>query len=155
MARWNPFREMIEMQRTMDRMFDEVNRAVGGTGSSDWSSVGRWLTLDVNDKGDSYVVEADIPGINPDDIEVTMHQNTLTISGETKQVEAPEGTKNVLNERRYGAFRRSITLPSGINVDKAEAQYNNGVLTLTLPKSEESKPRQISVKNAHLLQHRN
>jgi HSP20 family protein len=154
MTRWNPFREMVEMQRTMDRMFDEVNRAVGSNGS-DWSSVGKWLSLDVHDNGEAFVIEADVPGMNPENIDVTVHENTLTISGEYAQPEAPEGTKRILNERRFGAFRRSITLPNAVDMDKAEANYDNGVLTLTLPRSENSKPRQISVKHQNLLQHQN
>ena len=154
MTRWNPFREMVEMQRTMDRMFDEVNRAVGSTGS-DWSSVGKWLSLDVHDNGESFVIQADVPGIHPDNIDVMIHENTLIISGEYNQPEAPEGTKRILNERRFGAFRRSITLPNAVDMDKAEASYDNGVLTLTLPRSENSKPRQISVKHQNLLQHQN
>src|SRR5688572_16724648 len=154
MTRWNPFREMVEMQRTMDRMFDEVNRAVGSNGS-DWSSVGKWLSLDVHDNGESFVIQADVPGMNPENIDVTVHENTLTISGEYTQPEAPEGTKRILNERRFGAFRRSITLPNAVDMDKAEANYDNGVLTLTLPRSETSKPRQISVKHQNLLQHHN
>jgi HSP20 family protein len=152
MTRWNPFREMVEMQRTMDRMFDEVNRAVGSNNGEQWSTVGKWLALDVHENNDNYVIEADVPGLNPDDIEVTVHDNTLTISGEIQQPQEQDGNRRILNERRYGAFRRSITLPNSVDVDKANANYHDGVLTLTLPKSEAAKPRQISVKNNTMLE---
>ena len=147
-TRWNPFRDMVEMQRQMDRMFDDVNRAVG---EGNWSSVGKWLALDVFDNGETYSVAADLPGLNPDDIEITLHENTLTIAGELVQPELPEGTRRVLNERHYGAFRRSISLPDAVDADNVDANYENGILMLTLPKSEASKPRQISVKPGKLL----
>jgi HSP20 family protein len=151
-TRWNPFREMVEMQRQMDRIFEDVGRAVG---DGEWSAVGKWLALDVHDNGEAYTVQADLPGMNPDDIDITLHENTLTISGEFMQPEAPEGTQNVLNERRYGSFRRSITLPNAIDADNVEANYEDGVLQLTIPKSEAAKPRQISVKPGKMLESSN
>jgi HSP20 family protein len=154
MTRWNPFREMVEMQRTMDRMLDEVNR-VTGSNAADWAAVGNWLALDVQDTGENYVIQADVPGVNPDNIEITVHENTLTINGEVVQPAAPTGTRQIMNERRFGKFRRSITLPHTVDVDKANAAYDKGVLTLTLPRSEASKPRQIAVKQGNLLQHAN
>jgi len=146
--RWNPFREMVEMQKSLDRMFGEVNRSFG---ESEWSAAGNWLAVDVIENNDAYILTADLPGVVSDDINITLHENVLTISGEIHTEEVEEGTRSLLNERRYGVFRRSITLPNTINGDNVEASFDNGVLTLTLPKSEASKPRQIAVKSHPVL----
>lgn len=141
-TRWNPFREMVDMQRQLDRVFDEMNR---GLGDGEWMQSGNWLALDVHENGDVYIVEADLPGINIDDIDITLHENTLTITAELTREELAEGNRRLLSERRYGRFQRSIRLDDTIDADNVEANYNNGVLMLTLPKSEASKPRQITV----------
>lgn len=146
--RWNPIREMAAMQNMMDRVFDEALR----TTSNEWAAAGNWLALDLVDRGDGYVLEADVPGLTPDDIEITLHDNVLTISGELKQQTLPEGTRRILSERTFGRFRRSITLPETIDADRVEAAYAGGVLRLTLPRSEAAKPRQISVKPGKHLQ---
>lgn len=150
--RWSPFREMVDMQRRMDRLFEEVTNNYEG---NEWTEAGNWLALDVHDNGESYFVEADLPGFNADDIDITLHDHTLTISGEMSRSEPQEGENRILAERRYGLFRRSVRLPDAVDADAVEANYENGVLKLTLPKSEAAKPRQITVKNAPLLTNEN
>lgn len=151
-VRWSPFREMVDMQRRMDRLFEEMT---GNLESNEWTEAGNWLALDVHDNGESYLVEADLPGFNADDIDITLHDHTLTISGEIKKEDVQEGERRILSERRYGLFRRSVRLPDAVDAENVEATYDNGVLKLALPKSEAAKPRQISVKNTPLLSNEN
>jgi len=143
-VRWNPVREMAAMQSAMDRMFDEFGRGIDG-----FEGNGRnWLALDVNENDDAYVVHADLPGIDPENINITLHDNVLTITAENERSETQENERRVLTERSYGKFTRSLTLPNTVDSDAVEADYENGVLHLTLPKSEKAKPRQISVKKS-------
>lgn len=148
LVRWSPFREMVDMQRRLDRIFDDMGRSLP---ESEWAEAGNWLALDVHENPDAYTVETDLPGVSPDNINVTLHDNMLTISAETKREEKTEKDNRIISERRYGSFHRSVRLPNSVNADKVEAVFENGVLRLTLPKSEEAKPRQIEVKNTPML----
>jgi len=147
-VRWNPVREIVDMQRQLDHVFNEVNRNFS---DNDWTERGNWLALDVHENDDNYIVKTDLPGINPDDIDITLHENTLTITAESNREDVQQGEHRIVSERRYGRFQRSIRLPNSVDADKVEANYDNGVLMLTLAKSEASKPRQISVNNAKML----
>lgn len=149
-VRWNPVREMVAMQSAMDRMFDEVTRNFG-----DLPTVGNTLPLDVHENDAHYTIAANLPGLTADDIEITLHENTLTISGEFVRQEAPEGTREWLSERVFGKFSRTLTLPNAVDADAVEATYDNGVLTLTLPKAESARPRQIAVNSKGLLNNPN
>jgi HSP20 family protein len=92
-----------------------------------------------------------VPGIKPEDLDITVTKNTLTIKGEVRQEEEKEEERYHLRERRYGRFARSITLPTSVDADEIEANYENGVLTLRLPKTEEVKPKRIEVKSGEKL----
>ena len=149
LTRYEPFREMTTLSRAMDRMFDRM------LGESLWDMPTLWqrdgerdysLALDVAEQDDKFVVKASVPGINPEDIEVTLNEGVLTIKGETKEDRDVEEENYHLRERHYGSFMRRITLPSNIDAEKVEATNENGVLTLTLPKAEELKPKRIEVK---------
>jgi len=144
--RFNPVREMVEMQRAMDRFFDETWR---GSNGDDFAST---LALDVSENNESYAVNANLPGMNPDDIEVTFHDGVLTISGETQREEEREGERALVRERYYGKFTRSLRLPQPVDADNIASNYENGVLTLTLPKSAEAQPRRIAVNRNQALQ---
>ena len=148
LVRWSPFREMVDMQRRLDRIFDDMGRNLP---ESDWTEAGNWLALDVHETADAFTVETDLPGVSPENINVSVHENTLTISAETKREEKQEKDNRIISERRYGTFHRSIRLPNTVNADKVEANFENGVLHLTLPKSESAKPRQIEVKGTPAL----
>ena len=141
LTRWDPFREMLSMRRTMDRLFDRAFDAEFPSVATSWD-----LALDVVENEGEYLVKASVPGINPDDIEVTFTDNTLTIKGEMKEDKDVEEKQYHLRERRYGSFARSISLPGHIKPDAIEAHYDAGVLTLKLPKAEEMKPKKIAVK---------
>ena len=139
LTRWDPFREMLSMRRQMDRLFD---RAL----EPSWSEAPVWdLALDVVENKDDFVVKASIPGINPDDLEITYTNNVLTIKGETKEDKETKDEQYHLHERRYGVFSRSISLPNRVKSDAIEASYDSGVLTLKLPKVEELKPKRIAI----------
>jgi len=142
MSRWEPFREMLTLRQAMDRLFDDsfVHSSRGGEGS------GVYLPLDIYTTKDAVIIHASVPGARPDDVEVTVEGSTVTIRGETKAPQE-EGTF-LLQERRYGAFSRAIDLALPVQADKAEAQFENGVLTLVIPKAEEIKPKIIKVKSA-------
>jgi HSP20 family protein len=140
--RWNPFREMVSMRNAMDRMFEDA--LIGP--EWDWRQAGRWqLSLDIVENDDEFTVKASIPGINPDDLEITLSGKILTIKGETQGESESDQGKYHLRERRYGSFSRRVSLPTEINDKEVKASYDSGVLTLTLPKSEDTKPRRIEV----------
>ena len=142
LTRWDPFRELITIRNTMDRLFDS---ALAGSPTT-WQPAAWDLALDVAESEDEFTVKASIPGINPDDLEITFTNNTLTIKGETKEEKEVEQAHYHLRERRYGSFARSITLPAGIEADKIQANYEAGVLKLRLPKAEEVKPKKIAIR---------
>lgn len=150
--RWNPLREMVDMQRQLDRVFDEMNNNFT---QSDWTQTGNWLAFDIHENEDNYIVETDLPGIDPDNIGVTLHENTLTVTAEINREELQEGERQLISERRYGRFQRSVRLPETVDADKVEANFENGVLMLTIAKSEATKPRQISVNSHKMLTNEN
>lgn len=150
LTRWEPFRELADMRRNMDRMMERFFEDPIFGSAPAWSqrNGGAWsLALDVAEDADNYIVKASVPGINPDDIEITLTDNVLTIKGETKEETESKETNWHVRERRYGTFMRSVTLPASVDVDRVEATNENGVLTLRLPKSEAVKPKKIAVKN--------
>jgi HSP20 family protein len=142
LTRRNPFRDLLDMRETMNRMLE---RDFSGqpTLQNDWD-----LALDVAEKPDEFVVKASLPGINADDLEITYNDNLLTIKGEVKG-ESEDKDENIhyhIRERWSGSFSRSVSLPSTVKADDIQASYEAGVLTLHLPKREEVKPRRIAVK---------
>lgn len=147
LTRWNPARESANLQRRMERLFDEmVGQGLWRTGDEQ-SLRGAWVpAINILEKDDSMQITADLPGLNPEDVEVTVEQGVLNIRGERKFEEAAEGETFHRVERLYGVFERSFTLPNSIDTDKIEAKFNNGVMVLTLPKREESKPRSVKIK---------
>ena len=145
LTRWDPFREMMSMRSLMERMFDDSLFGM----RNDWTEQANWgLALDVAETDDAFVVKASLPGMTPDDLEVTYNNNVLTIKGEVKEEHESEERRYHLRERRYGSFSRSISLPSTVNADAIDASYQDGVLSLTLPKVEEAKPRRITVQGS-------
>ncbi len=136
-ARWNPVRDMIQMREAMDQIFNDVYR--GRNGVTVWQ-----LPLDAYATDDALVLQASIPGLNANDVEVMLEGDTLTVRGEFKAT--TEDTKYLLHERPVGKFERVLTINTPIDHTKVEANFENGVLTLTLPKAEAVKPRQITIK---------
>jgi len=144
LTRWDPFREMMSLRSAMDRMIENSL----GTGNS-WSQPVSWdLALDVVENTENFMVRASVPGVKPDDIEITFTDNVLTIKGEVKSDKEISEDQYHMRERRYGSFSRSISLPNRIKSDAISATYDSGVLTLTLPKVEEVKPRRIQIQGS-------
>lgn len=135
-VRWDPFRELTQMQSQLGRLMDSM---WGGREET-------WLpAVDVFDKSDAVVVKAELPGIDPDQVQIEVDENVLTIKGERRFEEEVEDERYYRVERRYGSFQRSLALPQGAKTDEIAADYQDGVLTVTVPKSEAVKPKQIRI----------
>jgi len=135
------------LQHEVNRLFDEFWRGWNGGQTNDLTA-GNWTpSLDVAETQDAIVVTLDLPGIDPKEIDITVTNNILTVKGEKKsEVETGGQDKNYHRvERFFGSFSRSVVLPSNVDVDKIEADAKHGVLTITLPKHEQAKPRQIKI----------
>ena len=140
--RANPFDELFTLRRTMDRLFDEDLFH-----PRTWRPVtlGAEPALDVMTTPDELVVRASLPGWKPEDVEITLTGSTLTISGEMQDEARREDQSWILSEIRRASFSRTLELPEGLIGDRATANYENGILTLHIPKAEEVKPRQIKI----------
>jgi HSP20 family protein len=143
--RWDPFHEAISLRDAVNSLFQDSFVRPGGMPVQSGLSA---LPLDVSETENEFVVKASLPGIKPDDVQITVHGDTLTIRGESKVEEERKGEHWHFRERRSGVFQRSLSLSAPIDSDKAQADFEHGVLTLTLPKSESAKPRQIKVGGA-------
>jgi len=141
---WEPMRDFVSLREAMDRLFEEsVTPTLRGNGEGQPGAFHR-PAADAWESGDAVVIELALPGIDPAEVDVTFEQDSVVISG-TLPSRAEEQTW-VLRERARGPFQRRFTLNTPIDVDKAEASYKDGVLTLNLPKSEATKPRKIDVR---------
>ena len=139
--RWD-FREAVSLSDAMNALLREsFIRPASGLGQTGAGL----LPLDVAENENEFVVKASLPGVRPDDVQITVHGDTLTIQGESKAEEEKKGEHWHLRERRFGQFQRSLSLSTPVDSDKARAQFEHGVLTLVLPKSEQAKPRQIKI----------
>jgi HSP20 family protein len=146
---WKPFREMVpfdfeQMRREMDRLWDSFFEGRGrrrGEEEAEW-----YPSLDVAETKNDIVVKAELPGMDQKDIDISLSNGVLTIKGQKKQEKEEKEENYHLIERSYGSFTRSIQLPGDVQSDKINATYKNGVLKVTLPKSEEAKKKEIKIK---------
>ena len=140
----HPYRSVTGLDRFVDRVIR------GGPGSYwTWSAIrddGFRPSLDVYETSDDLVVKAAVPGVKPGDIAITLKDGALVIQGEAKEEREEKEERYHVRERRSGNFRRAVTLPEGLDTTRAEATFEDGVLTVTLPKAEEAKPQEIKVK---------
>ena len=151
LVRWNPARELATwpsdlfgIQREMNRMFDNMFRFDNRDEDSVFNA---WTpAVDIAEHDDQFVVKAELPGVNKDDVKITLENNILTIHGEKKQEKETKKENYHRVERSYGSFQRSFTLPTTVKSNKIDASYKDGVLQISLPKAEEAKPKQIEVK---------
>lgn len=144
MTVWNPFREMENM---LDRYTHATGRGVGTTGLDDMGFSEWSPTVDIEENDDSYMILADLPGMTKKDIEVRLENGVLSISGEKRvDKETGKGTRQHRTERFRGSFSRRFTLPSAVDADRVNADYKDGVLSLTIPKVEEEKRKSIDIK---------
>jgi HSP20 family protein len=143
-TRFDPLSEMVSLRSAMDRLFED-----SFVSPLSWRTIsgGESVTpaLDVHETADDLVVTAVLPGIKPEDVEITMTGQTLSLRGEFKADESVDRNQYLYRERRYGSFSRSLQLPVRVEGDRAEATFTDGILTLRVPKAEEVKPRQIRI----------
>jgi HSP20 family protein len=141
LIRWEPAREMMTLREAMDRLFDDAfTRPLSLR--ENWSAP----AIDMYQTDDEIVVKAALPGIKPDEVQIDVTGEVLTIKGETKQQEEKKEKAWHIREQRWGVFERSVVLPTDVVSDKAKAEFENGILTIILPKAEEVKPKVISIK---------
>ena len=141
LIRWEPARDMMTLREAMDRLFDDAfTRPLSLR--DNWSAP----AIDMYQTDDEIVVKASLPGIKPDEVQINVTGEVLTIKGETKQQEEKKEKAWHMREQRWGSFERSVVLPTDVVSDKAKAEFENGILTITLPKAEEVKPKVINIK---------
>jgi len=143
--RWDPFREMMNLRDTMDRLLE---RSIGGTGQLLSSMRPDSIPMDVVERDDAFEVRASIPGVKPDDVEVVVQGERLTVRAECRGEQEQRGENWLMREQRSGSLQRTITLPSPVSSESTEARIENGILTLRLPKLAEARPRRIAVNTA-------
>jgi HSP20 family protein len=147
LTRWNPFREMVNMQNQFDRFFDDWRPFFNDENLSNRTN---FLAIDAHEDDTQYNVTTELPGVNPENINVRQDGDYLLIEADIpEETSEREDKRWLIRERRSGHFSRRIRLPQNVDFDKAEANYHDGVLTLSLPKSEKARPHQIPVKTSN------
>ena len=142
-VRWEPFRDLLTTQREFDRLFKEAFSPMSGETEVSTRS---WAPpVDIYETEDAIVLKAELPGIDPQDVEVRVEDNTLYLKGERNYEKEVKEQNYHRIERSYGSFARSFTLPNSISAEKVKAEYKDGLLTLTMPKREEAKPKTIKI----------
>lgn len=148
LTRWEPMREMMTLREAMDRLFDDAFTRPLNLRDGGWSAP----AVDMYQTDDEVVVKAALPGFKPDEVQINVTGDVLTLRGEIKheqeKTSSPQGKDKAwhIREQRWGSFERSIVLPTAVTADRAVADFENGILTITLPKAEEVKPKTIFVK---------
>ncbi len=148
LIRRNPIRDMAAMQSAMDRLFDDAWRGMADDNE-------RVLAIDVHEADDAYTIMTNVPGVDSENIDITLHDGILTIAAELPKAQAEDGVRVHVAERVYGQFTRTISLPKAVDSERVEATFDNGVLTLFLPKTAEAQPRQIPIKAGNVLRTNN
>ena len=139
---WSGFDRFTSLQNEINSLFEST--LANGSGSDVFNT---WApALDVYEDSENLVVRAEVPGMKKEDLNISLEKNVLTISGERRNEKRYEASETSRAERFFGRFTRSITLPKQVNADSVKATYKDGILTVTLPKAEEAKPKQIEVK---------
>ncbi len=143
LSRWDPFRETISLREAMDRLFEES--FIRPSEGASWREGALTIPVDMYETDEDMVVSAAVPGLKPEDVDISITGNTLTLNGEFRSEEEGERGNVHFQERRYGKFQRSMSLPANTNAEEVDAVFEDGVLKITLPKAEEAKPKQIPV----------
>jgi HSP20 family protein len=150
MMRWDPFQDLRSAQDEMAQMNPMLAHALGlhtqQQGSGRAAPTAWAPALDISERKDAYLVTVELPGIKPEDLDITMEDGLLTIQGERQFTQESSEQQFHRVERRYGAFRRSITLPAQVQAEQIEASFEDGVLQIMVPKMEEAKPKRIQVR---------
>jgi len=142
LIRWEPARDMMTLREAMDRLFDDAfTRPLSMAGTS-WSVP----AVDMYQTDNEIVVKAAIPGIKAEEVQINITGDVLSLKGEVKQSEEVKEKAYHIREQRWGSFERTVVLPANVVADKAKADFESGILTITLPKAEEAKPKTITIK---------
>src|SRR5512132_1469096 len=145
MMRWDPFQDLRSAQDEMAQMSPMLAHALGL--HTQQASATAWApALDISERKDAYLVTVELPGLKPEDLDITMEDGLLTIQGERQCTQESSEQQFHRVERRYGAFRRSITLPAHVTAEGIQASFEDGVLEILVPKAEEAKPKRIQVR---------
>ncbi len=145
-SRWDPFGEMVSLRDAMNNLLAEsVVRPQQGTSGAE---TGISMALDIHETADTFVVSAVLPGVGADDVDVTVLGDTLHMAGRRQEErrQGAEGGRWLLREQRFGAFSRVVRLPTTVNADAVEAEFRDGILTITLPKANEARSQSIPVR---------
>ncbi len=142
LIRWEPARDMMTLREAMDRLFDDAFTRPLSTADNSWSVP----AVDMYQTDNEVVVKAAIPGIKADEVQINITGDVLSLKGEVRQNEEVKEKAYHIREQRWGSFERTLVLPSNVVADKAKADFENGILTITLPKAEEAKPKTITIK---------
>jgi HSP20 family protein len=141
LRRWDPFRELQQMQENMDHLWRSFDQAGGEAGNvENWA-----IPLDVVQEGDNIIVKASVPGVKPEDIDVSIENDVLTIKGQTREEREQQEDNYLMRERRSGSFYRALRLPDTLDSDKARPHYENGVLSITFPRIESKRARHLQI----------
>ncbi|MDX1951953.1 MAG: Hsp20/alpha crystallin family protein [Verrucomicrobiota bacterium] len=139
---WSAFDQLDNLREEINRLFETPNNGFARS-----EVLNSWApALDLYEDKNNLVVKAELPGLKKEEIEISFHDRALTIAGERKHEKAYEGSETSRAERFFGRFQRTLALPKAVDANQITASYKDGILTVTLPKSEEAKPRQIEVK---------
>jgi HSP20 family protein len=142
LSRWEPMREMISLREAMDRLFEDAFTRPFSLRDGNFSMP----AVDMYQTDDDVVVKVALPGFRAEDVQINITGDMLTLRGEMKREEEKKEKAWYIREHRSGSFERTITLPTEVNADKANAEFENGILTISLPKAEQVKPKTITVK---------
>lgn len=150
LVRWNPSKELMNVEREFNKIFNAFNNRFGfGDSKEDIEEMENavWMPLtDIAENKDQYLLKMDLPGVTKSDLKLSYEDGELKISGERKQEKEDKDSKYYRIERSYGKYFRSFTLPKQIEADKIKAEFKDGQLTVTIPKSEEAKPKELEIK---------
>jgi HSP20 family protein len=146
LVRWEPVRELTSLQSEMNRLFNTFFDAPTTASGSNGGAVRRWVpSMDLVETDDHFVLRADLPGLTDGDVAIELEDNVLTVSGERKAEHEEKNEGFYRMERSFGQFRRSLTLPDGVDAEKIAATFDKGVLEVRIPKPEERKPRRVAI----------
>ena len=143
-VRWEPFQELVTLRQAMDKLFSDSFVRMPRISELEEGIVAP--AVDIYEDADKIGIKASMPGVKPEDIDINITPNSVTIKGTTESQKEVKDENFIRKERYYGTFTRTIALPSGLKIDKAEATMANGVLTLEIPKAEEVKPKTVKIK---------
>ena len=149
LVKWNPAKELLDFEREFSRMFNSLSSrfGLGSRRDDDEYENAVWMPMtDITETDDKYVINLDIPGVSKKDVKISYANGELSISGERKHEKEDKDTRYHRVERAYGKFYRSFNLPKEIVEDKIDAQYKDGALMITVPKSEKAKPKELEIK---------